>query len=166
MGGGPPGFTRGFTCPVLLGKQAEKAEPFRLRGFHSLWRHFPEPSTMDQLCNFSPGLHPRTLAPATPHRQRMEALTPARFRLIPFRSPLLGESRLFFFPQGTEMFQFPWYRPHDLTIGVPGHYPGRVTPFGHPRIYACLTAPRGLTQPATSFIAFWRQGIHRMPLVA
>jgi hypothetical protein len=30
-----------------------------------------------------------------------------RFRLIPFRSPLLGESRLIFFPRGTEMCQFP-----------------------------------------------------------
>jgi hypothetical protein len=26
---------------------------------------------------------------------------------IPFRSPLLGESRLISFPRGTEMFQFP-----------------------------------------------------------
>ncbi len=34
-------------------------------------------------------------------------LTHARFRLIPFRSPLLGESRLISFPRGTEMFQFP-----------------------------------------------------------
>jgi hypothetical protein len=34
-------------------------------------------------------------------------LTHARFRLIPFRSPLLGESRLISFPRGTEMCQFP-----------------------------------------------------------
>ena len=34
-------------------------------------------------------------------------LTHAGFRLIPFRSPLLGESRLISFPRGTEMFQFP-----------------------------------------------------------
>src|SRR5215208_7449939 len=34
-------------------------------------------------------------------------LTHAGFRLIPFRSPLLGESRLISFPLGTEMFQFP-----------------------------------------------------------
>jgi hypothetical protein len=30
-----------------------------------------------------------------------------RFRLLPFRSPLLGESRLISFPRGTEMFHFP-----------------------------------------------------------
>jgi hypothetical protein len=30
-----------------------------------------------------------------------------RFRLLPFRSPLLRESRLISFPRGTEMFHFP-----------------------------------------------------------
>ena len=29
------------------------------------------------------------------------------FRLLPFRSPLLGESRLISSPRGTEMFHFP-----------------------------------------------------------
>src|SRR5688500_5622885 len=32
---------------------------------------------------------------------------PLRFRLFPFRSPLLRESRLISLPPGTEMFQFP-----------------------------------------------------------
>ena len=32
---------------------------------------------------------------------------PCRFGLFPGRSPLLGESRLFSFPPGTKMFQFP-----------------------------------------------------------
>ena len=40
--------------------------------------------------------------PTTP-----EGITSRRFRLIPVRSPLLGESRLISFPSGTEMFQFP-----------------------------------------------------------
>ena len=44
------------------------------------------------------------------------ALTPARFGLIPFRSPLLGESRLISFPPGTEMFQFPGLPPTRLYI--------------------------------------------------
>ena len=34
-------------------------------------------------------------------------LTRMKFGLFPFRSPLLGESRLISFPPGTEMFQFP-----------------------------------------------------------
>ena len=47
-----------------------------------------------------------------------------------------------------------------------GHDPGRVSPFGNPRIKACLAAPRGFSQLATSFIASWRQGIHRLPFFA
>jgi hypothetical protein len=33
------------------------------------------------------------------------------FRLVPVRSPLLGESLLLSFPEGTEMFQFPSFAP-------------------------------------------------------
>ena len=32
-----------------------------------------------------------------------------RFGLVRFRSPLLSESLLLSFPQGTKMFQFPWF---------------------------------------------------------
>jgi hypothetical protein len=40
-----------------------------------------------------------------------------------------------------------------------------VSPFGHPRVKACLSAHRGFSQTSTSFIAFCRQGIHRVRLV-
>ena len=46
------------------------------------------------------------------------------------------------------------------------HYRGRVTPFGDLRINARLAAPRSLSQLATSFVAYSRQGIHRVPLIA
>jgi hypothetical protein len=36
------------------------------------------------------------------------------FGLIPVRSPLLGESRLIYFPEGTEMFQFPSFATSGL----------------------------------------------------
>src|SRR2546421_8294828 len=42
----------------------------------------------------------------------------------------------------------------------------RVSPFGHPRIEARSAAPRGLSQPPTSFFGFRRQGIHRWLFVA
>jgi hypothetical protein len=51
---------------------------------------------------------------------------------------------------------------HTMT----GHYPCRVSPFGHPRIKARLTAPRGFSQFTASFIASLCLGIHRTPLVA
>ena len=48
---------------------------------------------------------------------------------------------------------------------VTGHDSCRVSPFGNPRITARLPAPRGLSQPPTSFIGSWCQGIHRAPLL-
>ncbi len=41
---------------------------------------------------------------------------------------------------------------------------GWVSPFGNLRIKACLSTPRSLSQIATSFIASYRLGIHRMRL--
>ncbi len=64
------------------------------------------------------------------------------------------------------MFHFPAFPPHALCVQawVTAHDDCRVSPFGHPRITARLTAPRGLSRPPTSFIGSWCQGIHRAPL--
>ena len=95
-------------------------------------------------------------------------MAPARFGLFPLRSPLLRESRLLSFPQGTEMFQFPWFPLPALCVqtGVTPHDGCRVSPFGHPRINAWSTASRGFSQSPTSFIGSRRQGIHRWLFVA
>ena len=65
------------------------------------------------------------------------------------------------------MFHFPAFPPRTLCIQVrvTGHDSCRVSPFGNPRITARLAAPRGLSQPPTSFIGSWCQGIHRAPLI-
>jgi hypothetical protein len=80
---------------------------FRLRGYHPLWRNFPDPSANGRFGNSSTSPQLVRPSPATPDRQRLRAITPVEFRLFPVRSPLLGESRLLSFPRGTEMFQFP-----------------------------------------------------------
>ena len=66
------------------------------------------------------------------------------------------------------MFQFPRFPLAALCVqaGVTGHDPSRVSPFGHPWIKAWSTAPHGFSQPPTSFIGIWRQGIHRWLFVA
>jgi hypothetical protein len=71
-------------------------------------------------------------------------------------------------PQGTEMFQFPWFPLPALCVqaGVTPHDGCRVSPFGYPRIKAWSAAPRGFSQPPTSFIGVRRQGIHRWLFVA
>ena len=72
------------------------------------------------------------------------------------------------FPPGTEMFQFSGFASYRLCIQrqMTGLSARRVSPFGYPRIQACLAAPRGISQPSTSFFAGRRLGIHRTPFVA
>ena len=66
------------------------------------------------------------------------------------------------------MFQFPRFPLSVLCVqtGVTPHDGCRVSPFGHPRIEAWSAAPRGFSQPPTSFLGFRRQGIHRWLFVA
>ena len=106
------------------------------------------------------------MCPTTPHTQPLPGITRMRFSLLRVRSPLLTESLLFSLPAGTEMFHFPAFPPHTLCIQmrVTRHHACWVSPFGHPRITARLAAPRGLSQPTTSFIGSWCQGIHRVLL--
>ena len=72
-------FRQDFTCPALLVARLVPHPTFRLRGCHPLWPPFPECSAK---------------------------FNATSCRLLPFRSPLLWESRLISVPPGTEMFQF------------------------------------------------------------
>ena len=65
---------------------------FRLRGYHPLWPDFPD-------CSAS--THPITTT-----------------GLVPFRSPLLRESRLISFPPATEMFQFTGFAPYTYLFSA------------------------------------------------
>ena len=72
-----------------------------------------------------------------------------RFRLFPFRSPLLWESIFLSLPAGTKMFQFPAFAPTNV-----GDRPSacRVAPFGYLRINSCLQIPgafRSLPRPSS-----------------
>jgi hypothetical protein len=95
---------------------------------------FQNPSATQQLCNSVERLVTLLSGPTTPYRQRHQALTPARFRLFPFRSPLLRESLLLSFPQGTEMFQFPWFPLPALCVQA-GVLPSRGSGFPHSDIH-------------------------------
>ena len=69
-----------------------------------------------------PGRSRNRSSPTTPTPQRLRAITWHRFGLFPFRSPLLGESRLLSLPTGTEMFQFPALAscPYGFRTGSAG----------------------------------------------
>lgn len=106
----------------------------RIRGYHPLWPDFPD-------------------------RSAYLVMTTGLFR---FRSPLLAESLLMSFPPGTEMFQFPGFASRHY--GFMSRYPKGVGfPIRTSTDQRLLAAPRGFSQRATSFIASWCQGIHRMP---
>ncbi len=56
------------------------------------------------------------------------------------------------------MFQFPSFTAASLCIQLAagGHDPTRVSPFGHPRIKACVQLPeayRSLPRPSSSLSA-------------
>ncbi len=65
-------------------------------------------------------------------------------------------------PPGTEMFQFPGFASTHYVFMC--RYPiGVGCPIRISTDQSLLAAPHGFSQRATSFIASWRQGIHRMP---
>jgi hypothetical protein len=77
---------------------------FRLPGFHRLWRPIPGASTRGGLCNSSAPPQRCTDDPTTPVGKRLRAITPGRFGLVPFRSPLLRKSLRFLFLQVLRCF--------------------------------------------------------------
>ena len=59
-----------------------------------------------------------------------------------------------------------WLAPAYRFSGPFPDFIGEGFPIRTSPDQSLLAAPRGLSQLATSFIACWRQGIHRTPLVA
>ena len=157
-----------FTVPALLGMTAGGRIPFAYGALTRCGALFQNASARHRLCNSMTGLMPCLPVPRPRAGNAIRLYHQCGLGLVPFRSPLLRESLLLSFPRGTEMFQFPRFPPLALCVQarVTPHDRCRVSPFGHPRINARSTAPRGLSQSPTSFIGFRRQGIHRWLFVA
>ncbi len=164
---GPPDSYGISRAPYYSGTPLGDRSAFAYRAVTFCGRLFHERSASCRFCNSVMRPPPHPVGPTTPAQKRRWAITLCGFRLFPVRSPLLRESRLLSLPRLTEMFQFGRFPPQALCIQtwVTGHDPGRVSPFGHLRIKASLTAPRSFSQSRASFIGSWRQGIHREPLV-
>ena len=107
LGDGPPGFPQGSTCPAVLRNQTREPLSFRLRGLHPVSPAIPDRSATKSV-SYSPTLLPQhEVRPCNTLDTTPAGLTYRRFGLFPFRSPLLGESRLLSVPPGTEMVHFP-----------------------------------------------------------
>ncbi len=113
----------GFLGPRATWDPFRESLEFRLQGCHLLCRSFPTTSATQAIFYSLPDQQLRLEGPATPNTQRLPAITRTRFGLFPFRSPLLRESRLLYFPVGTEMFHFPTFPPPALSVqaGAMGH---------------------------------------------
>ena len=114
MGEGPPGFPQGFSCPAVL-RMPRLGSPaaFAYRAV-TCWGPVFQPVRLGA------GL----LTPDCGRSCNPGKGNPFRFRLVPVRSPLLGKSRLFSLPPGTEMVHFPGWALAPLS------FRGAVSPFG------------------------------------
>ena len=141
-------------APWYSGPLSNKPGSCRVQDCHLLWSTFPGCFATILVSDLS----------TAPYRCPTEAydttatthtgLTSLWFRLFPFRSPLLGESRLISVPAGTEMFHFPaWASLHLWIEWRIGGIHRLGFPIRTSSDHGLLAAPRGLSQLATSFIA-------------
>ena len=102
LGGGPPRFPQGFSCPVVLGNRLQRAGRLSLTGLSpslvGLSRRIQLTCRFLTLRSYCTQIRD---GPTTPLTQRVQALTCQRFWLFPFRSPLLRKSRFLSTPRGT-----------------------------------------------------------------
>ena len=115
--GGPSRFRPGFTCPTLLGCTIRRADIFRLRGYHPLWRSFQRASARCSFCNFCWPPAGQACVPQ-PSTRNATGLTRAKFGLCPVRSPLLRTSTFLSIPGVTKMFQFAPLAPYGYAFPI------------------------------------------------
>ena len=137
MPDGPGGFAQDSSCPALLRMPLCHAT-LRLRGCHPLRPGFPAgPARV--LCTTSRSYNPGG------------ALPRSRFGLFPVRSPLLGESFVYFlFLRVLRCFSSPRLPPNLSQDNRPSAC--WVVPFGNPWIKGHLhlpTAYRSLSRPSS-----------------
>jgi hypothetical protein len=152
LGTWPPQIPTGFhRTPWYLGTNYRYFS-FRVRAFHPLWKTIPDLSARKNTSNIA--------CPAT--------LTIAdEFRLFRFRSPLLTESLMIYFPGATKMFQFTPYPAkryiHSLRniiscLADQQSWPGY--PIRKPPDQRFMAPPRRVSPPYASFLGQSLQGIH------
>ena len=138
LGRGPPSFPPDFACPAVLTSVTTRPCTLSPTGLspspvaRSSGVRLDGTRAREAVCRPAPRHR------STPGRQRRQARTPARFGLLPVRSPLLRESSLFL--GVLRCFSSPG-APHAYAQPGARPYTGRVAPFGHPRIAGCQRLP-------------------------
>ena len=147
LDGGPPRFKPDFSCPTLLRILLE-SHPIFIDGTITLCgRPF-----QGRLINRNE-LRIGVLQPHPP--KRMVWADPRSL------AATKGISNWFILPSYLDV-SVHWASSIFMVIQ---HNLYGVSPFGHPRVKACLAARRGLSQLAASFIGILSQGIHLLPFL-
>ena len=109
----------------------------------------------------------RNRRPTTPDAQRVAACT-HRVWADPLSLATTKGVSVDFYSSGYLDVSVPPVAFQRLCIHrwITPHYRRWVFPFGDPRVKGCSAPHRGLSQPSTSFIDSWCQGIHRKPLTS
>src|SRR3990172_10058173 len=93
---GRDSFPQGSSCPVVLGNLNQKAYTFSFTGLSPSVASLSRTVQLKyKFLTFRKIRASSCLSPTTPNRQRAQALKSIRFRLFPFLSPLLRESKSF-----------------------------------------------------------------------
>ena len=160
LGRGRPGFKRNFTCSALLGWRTG-GHLLSLTGLSPSSAGYPNTVQLEN--NFVTPRHTcrYTCTLPLPHARNACRLTRTRFRLRPFRSPLLRASLRFLFLRLLRCFT----SPGRLRIAPVAGLLRQGSPIRIPTDLGTLTPPRGFSQFAASFVGVWRQGIPRVPLL-
>ena len=166
MEDGPPSFPRGSTCPAVLRIQLRSPLVFAYETVTRCGAPFQATSANSRIAHSAEAPLRLAVIPATPVRQRQHPITSYGFRLFPFRSPLLGKSRLISVPPATEMFHFAGLSAYGYVFTVCPEFL-KLSSFLIRRSpgQSLLATTRSLSQPAASFIGSFRLGIHRAPLI-
>ena len=150
MGDGPPGFPQGSSCPAVL-RNHTCCSIISLTGLS------PTLARLSNLFGYNLTILCVTLQPRSTC------------------TPVWASPRSLAATQGIIFIFSSWgyldgsvhpVRLRNLCIQLRITLMCWVSPFGHPRINARLAAPRGFSQPSTSFIASCRQGIHQIHLIS
>src|SRR5260370_31899102 len=111
---GPGRFSQGSTCPAILRSRLKEDCIFTYGAVTLYGRPFQTVRLTLSYPSFNQVMWQTYACPTT---RLLRSCNPvlsfqiARFRLFRVRSPLLSESRLFYFPPGTEMVHFPGFAP-------------------------------------------------------
>ena len=154
MEDGPPSFPQGFTCPVVLGM---------LLGLSRISRTGLSPAVagLSRTVRLDPSLVTPWLlctgawrVPRPRMRSACRLVHAPGLGCSPFARRYSGNRGFFLFLEVLRCFSSLRWPPrtYGFSAGIPGHDSRWVSPFGHPRLKACLQLPeayRSLPRPSS-----------------